>query len=125
MDLSIFLGQVVSVYLIIMGLALFINKEEMLKAAREFMGANASFVFYGALALILGLLVVFSHNVWDGTWRVIITLMGWAATIKGATAMLFPKMLKGMTGFFIKSPIINLMGFVVLVLGVYLALQVF
>ena len=65
MDLSIFLGQVFSIYFLVMGLALFLNKGEMLKAAREFVGANASFVFYGAIALILGLLVIFSHSIWD------------------------------------------------------------
>lgn len=125
MDLSIYLGQVFSVYLLAMGLALFINKEEMLKAVREFMGANASFVFYGAIALILGLLVIFSHNIWDGTWRTIITFMGWAATVKGAMAVLFPKMSKGLAGMFLKGPVINLMGLLIIGLGAYLALQVF
>ncbi len=125
MDLSIFLGQVFSTYLILMGLGFFLNKEEMLKAAREFVSANASFVFYGAIALILGLMVVFSHNIWDGTWRVIITLMGWSATIKGSMAILFPKMLKSMTGAFLKIPMTNFVGLLVLALGAYLALQVF
>ena len=125
MDLSIFLGQVISAYLIVMGLGLFINKEEMLKAVREFTGANASMVFYGAIVLILGLMMVLSHNVWDGTWRVIVTLVGWSATVKGATAMLFPKMLKSMTGAFTKTSMVSFMGLLILALGVYLALQVF
>ena len=125
MDLSIFLGQVVSVYLIIMGLALFINKEEMLKAAREFMGANASFVFYGAIALILGLLVIFSHSIWDGTWRTLITLMGWAMALKGATAVLFPKILKSTVNIFLKGSIANIAGLLILAIGAYLAIQVF
>lgn len=125
MDLSIFLGQVISVYLILMGLALFINKGEMIKAAREFVGANASFVFYGAVALIFGLLVVFSHNIWDGTWRIVITLMGWAATIKGATAVLFPKTLKSVVNIFLGGQLLNISGALVIALGVYLAMQVF
>ena len=125
MDLSIFLGQVFSAYLILMGLGLFINKGEMLKAAREFVGASASFVFYGAIALILGLMIVFSHNIWDGTWRVIITLIGWSATAKGAMAILFPKMLKSITSVFLKVPMTGFVGSLVLALGTYLALQVF
>jgi len=125
MNLSIFLGQVVSVYLMIMGLGLFINKGEMLKAAREFVGANASFVFYGAVVLILGLLVVFSHNIWDGTWRSIITFAGWSATVKGTMAVLFPKMLKSMTNTILNSQMTNVMGVFILGIGAYLALQVF
>ena len=128
MDLSIFLGQVISIYLIVMGLGLFINKEEILKAVREFAGANASLVFYGAIALILGLMMIFSHNIWDGTWRVIVTFVGWAVTVKGAMAMLFPKMLKDLTGAFAESPIANLTNFIgllVVIVGAYLAFQVF
>lgn len=125
MDLSIYLGQVASVYLIIVGLGLFINKGEMLKAAHEFVGANASFVFYGAVALIFGLLVVFSHNIWDGTWRSIITLMGWLATVKGTMAILFPKVLKGTTSAFVNSKMTNVFGVLVIGIGVYLFLQVF
>ena len=125
MDLSIFLGQVISIYFTVMGLGLFINKEEMLKAVREFAGANASLVFYGAIVLIMGLMMVLSHNIWDGTWRVIVTLVGWSATTKGAMAMLFPKMLKSMSGAFIKTSMVSFVGMLVLALGVFLALQVF
>ncbi|MCR4260876.1 MAG: hypothetical protein NUV96_00820 [Candidatus Colwellbacteria bacterium] len=125
MDLSIFLGQVLSVYFIVMGFALFVNKGEMLKAAQEFVGANASFVFYGAIALILGLLMILSHNIWDGTWRTIITFSGWAITMKGATAVLFPKVLKNTVNILLRGSITNIMGLLVIALGTYLALQVF
>ena len=125
MDLSIFLGQVVSAYLIVMGLALFVNKGEMIKAAHEFVGATASFVFYGAIALILGLLLIFSHNIWDGTWRTIVTVMGWAIALKGATAVLFPRVLKKTVGVFLKGSVVNFVGLLVIALGIYLASQVF
>ena len=125
MDLSIFLGQVISIYLIVMGLGLFINKEEMLKAVREFAGANASLVFYGAIVLIMGLMMVLSHNVWDGTWRVIVTLVGWSATTKGAMAMLLPKALKSMSSACVRTSMVSLVGVLVLALGIYLAFQVF
>ncbi len=96
-----------------------------MKAAREFVGANASFVFYGAIALILGLLMILSHNIWDGTWRTIITFAGWAITMKGAMAVLFPKALKNTVNIFLKGSITNIMGLLVIALGVYLAFQVF
>lgn len=125
MDLSTFLGQVVGAYLIVMGLSLFINREEIQKAVREFAGANASLVFYGAIALILGLMVVLSHNIWDGTWRTIVTVIGWIVLLKGATAVLFPKLLRDTGSFFSKASMLNFAGLVVLAFGVYLAFQAF
>jgi len=41
--------------------------------------------------LLLGLLVIFSHNVWELSWRVIITLGGWGFVLKGANRLFFPE----------------------------------
>ena len=40
--------------------------------------------------VVLGLLLVLSHNVWTTDWRVIITLVGWLTLLKGIALMLWP-----------------------------------
>jgi len=120
-----FLGQVVSLYFIIMGVAMFINRGEVIKAAKEFAGANASMVFYGAIVLIIGLLMVLSHNVWDTLWQALISFVGWAALVKGTLAVVFPKLLKSMSAAMAQPSIVMMGGLVWLIAGVYLALQVF
>ena len=47
----------------------------------------------GALVLILGLLMLQFHNIWVRDWPVLVTIIAWITTLKGATAMLFPNAL--------------------------------
>lgn len=112
-------------YFIIMGVAMFLNKGEVVKAAKEFAGANASMVFYGSVVLIIGLLMVFSHNVWDTLWQSIISFVGWAALIKGTLAVAFPKIMKSMSAAIAQPSWVRAGGLLWLVAGAYLASRVF
>jgi RsiW-degrading membrane proteinase PrsW (M82 family) len=44
----------------------------------------------GFLGVFGGLAIILSHNVWEMSWRVVITLFGWGALIKGITYVTFP-----------------------------------
>jgi hypothetical protein len=62
---------------------------------KQFAG-EPSFVFIvGMLALVAGLAIVNAHNVWVRDWRVIITILGWLAVIRGILSLLFPVRLHG------------------------------
>ncbi len=47
----------------------------------------------GLFNLIIGLLVILSHNIWVADWRVLITIMGWLALTKGIVRLFFPEKL--------------------------------
>jgi uncharacterized protein YjeT (DUF2065 family) len=47
----------------------------------------------GILALLAGLAIVNTHNVWTG-WPVIITLLGWISIIAGIARMAFPEIVR-------------------------------
>jgi hypothetical protein len=49
-----------------------------------------STIIFGILALLAGLAIVNTHNLWMSDWRVIITIIGWLAIIRGALSLLFP-----------------------------------
>ena len=52
---------------------------------------NAALVFYGGvLALVIGVVIVLTHNVWVADWTVIITIIGWLGLIKGIWIIVFP-----------------------------------
>lgn len=52
---------------------------------------NADYVFgLGALVMLIGLLVVNTHNIWVKDWRVFITLIGWLSLIKGVCLVACP-----------------------------------
>jgi len=57
---------------------------------------------YGGLAAIVtGYSIIYCHNVWDGSWRVVITVIGGLALLKGLLLIVFPGIYKGLknTGF--------------------------
>lgn len=45
----------------------------------------------GILALMLGILMVLAHNVWEMAWPVAVTIVGWLAIGKGLMRLMFPK----------------------------------
>ncbi len=65
--------------MIIVSLALLANRRRFRRILEEFSRSFALIVFLGLITLVLGLLVVVSHNVWSADWRVIITLLGWTS----------------------------------------------
>jgi hypothetical protein len=46
-------------------------------------------------ALLAGLAIVNTHNLWVSDWRVIITILGWLAIARGALSLLFPNKMYG------------------------------
>ena len=90
MELSIFLGKVVAWYLVIAGLAILINKNFITEYTKGLTKNAALLYFGGIVSLIVGLLVVLSHNVWASDWRVVVTILGWLALLKGILLLLSP-----------------------------------
>ena len=90
MDHSIFLAKALGIYLIFISIA-FVVKEQSLKARISAMMSNQAFLMApGVVAFIIGILLVVSHNLWVEDWRVLITIIGWMALLKGMTIILFP-----------------------------------
>lgn len=125
MELSTLLGQVFGIYMVVGGAAMLLRGKELIGVVKEFISGKADMFFFGAVALLFGLFIVLQHNIWDGTWRVWVTIMGWAALVKGGSLMLFPSFLKNMSKFFTKPGIYNLAGLLWVVIGAYLVYQTF
>ena len=90
MELSVFLAKVLGLYLVIVAPAALLNRKHFPRLIKEFSDSLAIVVLSGLVALVLGLLLVVSHNVWTADWRVIITLLGWLTLIKGIVRFAFP-----------------------------------
>lgn len=87
---SIFLAKALGIYLVFLSVA-FIFCEARLKALiLDMLNKPAAMLMGGFVALIIGILLVVSHNVWVADWRVLVTIIGWMALLKGATIILFP-----------------------------------
>lgn len=120
MDISIFLAQVFGLYFVIAGLAMIIRPRAVETLVVTL--AKRDFIFVsGFIALFIGVPLVLLHNVWDGSWRVAVTIIVWLILLKGVFRLFMPD---AMTGW-VKSvaqnrPLIRLLVWVMMLVGLYL-----
>ncbi|MBI2707201.1 MAG: hypothetical protein HYX35_02655 [Proteobacteria bacterium] len=93
MDISIFLAKAIGIYYVFVSLAFLINKRKLRALIINTMNSPAYLLLSGFIALIIGILLTVSHNLWVEDWRVVITIIGWLALLKGMTIILFPQFL--------------------------------
>lgn len=90
MTLSIFLGRFFGLYLLIVGFFYLFRRPFIKKAAEQIFEKEAFVVITAIISLIMGLLVVLSHNIWTFNWKVSITLIGYLALCKGLARLFVP-----------------------------------
>ena len=91
MHRSLFLARLIGPLLIIIGLSILLNGAVYRAMADEFLKSHALIYLSGILALTAGLALINAHNVWSDDWRVIITILGWFATVGGTVRILIPQ----------------------------------
>jgi len=119
MDLSIFLDKVIGLYLVIVSIAMLANRKILPKLVKMYVHHEPLFFTEGAFALVIGVLLVVSHNIWTSDWRVIITIIAWLTLAKGVGRLLAPESLAKWAGRNFKyfTPITFVIG---IILGAYL-----
>ena len=103
-----------------MGLGGVINKDSYRHLAEGFANSPALLFVTGLLTLVIGFVLVSFHNVWVMGWTVLITIIGWAALIKGIMIFVFP----GFYMYISKKMEVNLR-FMRVYAGIVLAMGVF
>lgn len=90
MDVSMFLSRFWGWYLIIFFLILSFNPKRIKQIFNDL--KDEKFLILSAfLAIIVGLLNVLLHNIWEPNHKIIITLIGWLALVIGLALFIFPK----------------------------------
>ena len=90
MDLSIFLAKVIGLYFIIAAVMYMIKRKDFNRIIDGFNNTGLLYVT-GLFTMILGLIMVIGHNIWENSWRVIITLIGWLVFLKGLAFLFLPR----------------------------------
>ncbi len=91
MLLTILLAKVIGLYMLIAGLALFMNRRHMMLAIVAIAKERAAQLIGGLVALIFGLFIVNMHNDWSTLPASIITFIGWAGVVKGIFYLFVPE----------------------------------
>lgn len=121
MDISIFLAQAFGIFFVVSGAAMFLHPHIM-KNIVDNLTTNRSVIFAsGFFALILGIPLIIAHNIWEGTWQIIVTIIAWATFLKGVTLLLAPDLAISWAGLVTNKQSTLKIAYVLMVLlGLYL-----
>jgi hypothetical protein len=92
MDVSVFLAKFWGWYLIIFFFVLSFNPTRIRQIFEDL--KDQKFVILAAfMGIIVGLVNILFHNIWEPDWRIIITLIGWTALGEGLLLFIFPNLI--------------------------------
>ncbi len=121
MDTTLFLAQVLGVYMTVIGISILMYPKRTSKAIHEMASDYFLPYFGGTMALVFGLLIVLTHNVWENLTTSAISLIGWAALVKGMLLFLLPHdSFAEFAEKFNSRHAMTIWGVIALVIGVYL-----
>jgi hypothetical protein len=89
--LTIFLARLIGLFLVLVSLSMLTHKQTMVETANALVHDRPLLLIVGMIALIGGLAMVLSHNIWSGgVLPVIVTLLGWSILIRGLLLLFLP-----------------------------------
>lgn len=90
MENSIFLAKFWGWYFIIFFLILSLSPKRIKQLLND-LKDQKFLILWAFIAIIIGLLNVLFHNIWEPNYKLIITVIGWLALIKGLLLFIFPQ----------------------------------
>ena len=118
MDTSLFLFKFWGWYCVIFFFILCFNPKRIKQIIEDIQDEKFT-ILISFLAIIIGLLNILFHNIWEANIRLAVTLFGWLALLKGIMLLTFPRTTtKGITKMNIKF--VQAMYFFVFLIGVLL-----
>lgn len=90
MDISIFLAKFWGWYLILFFVILSF-KPKRIKQIFNNLKDEKFLILSSFIAIIIGLLNILFHNIWEPNWRLIITLIGWISLFIGLALFILPR----------------------------------
>lgn len=119
MEISLIVAKVLGLYLVVSGLFLVFRGKTVPHLLKDFFNHPAIVYLAGAMLIFLSAIFLVQNNIWDGTWRTIITIVAWATLIKGVAYILFPEVLHRMVTKKVLD-FVNVFGLIAIIAGVAL-----
>ncbi len=122
MDRSKFLSKVLGIYLIIVSIAMLVSMDQFISNVTSLINDLPLMFVTGFFTLIVGVLMIVSHNIWVWNWKVIITIIGWLTFLKGGSIILVPQFIDNATNLFVQNiQVAYLVAIIDLILGIILS----
>ena len=91
METSVLIAKIISVIYLSFGVGLIFNTSFYKKGIEKLLDSAGFTILAGMIAVIIGIVIIEFHNIWEKDWTVVITIIGWIALIKGILLLAFPK----------------------------------
>jgi len=122
METAVFIARIIGPCCIIVGIGLFLNHGLYVKFMEDFLKSDALVFMSGVLSLVIGLMIINSYNVWTANWKVLITLFGWIALLKGIWLCVFPKNISSFIDIYTKNTVLlKIHSIIAILFGLYLS----
>ncbi|MFV8838484.1 hypothetical protein [Salinimicrobium soli] len=118
MDTSLFLAKFWGWYLLIFFFILSFNPIRI-KQINEDLKDQKFQILIAFMAIVIGLLNILVHNIWEPDWRFIITLLGWISLFFGLGLFIFPIQTSERMAV-INVKLIQLIYFLLFLIGIFL-----
>ena len=119
MDTTILVAKILGIYLVVSGLFLLTKKKTLPHLLKDFFGHPAIVYLTGVILIFLSSMYLLEHNIWDGTWRTLVTFFVWLVLLKGLTYIFVPQALSALAVQKFKRPF-NTYGVIAILTGLYL-----
>lgn len=121
-----FLTIVIGWYMLITALLVLIRRAHMQVIFTEITKNSALFFIVALITVILGLIMVTSHNIWASGWPLVITLFSWLVLVGGIARLFFPEIaFKIQRSLFSNPTHMYVLGLVVLLIGLIFLYQAY
>jgi hypothetical protein len=90
MDISLFFAKFWGWYLIIFFFILSLNPKRIRQIFDD-LRDERFLILASFMAIIIGLLNIIIHNVWEPNYKLVVTLIGWISLFIGLALFIFPK----------------------------------
>jgi len=117
-NLSFFLAKFWGWYLIIFFAILSFNPKRIIQILKDLEDQKFT-ILISFIAIIIGLLNILFHNIWEADWRLIITLIGWISIFIGLALFIFPKQTISFLDY-VNIKFVQLLYMLLLIVGLYL-----
>lgn len=121
---SILLAKFIGPYIIVIAAGLLFNTKAYRTIMEDFFKNSGLAYIAGLITFVAGLAIILFHNVWATDWRVIITLFGWSAFVKGIWLIVFPSASAKVAAKFVKNiKLVAIPWAIMLLIGIFLAVK--
>ncbi len=114
MGLSILVAKILALIYISVGLGVLSGKLSLKKIIEDFENSAGLTYLTGVVTIVFGVILIEYHNIWVRDWRVLITVIGWMALLKGMLLIAAPRFLTAFKNWYTNTTI---WGIVVILIG--------